>query len=160
MRNIFPFEWFLIISYTTFEWQTNCKMPGVILAQKSDNVRVHWWYWSLPGGFCADMFSQYIVQSWQSMNAWKSDDMCRTEALDCSAKPANITCMCSAMCVLASNGMGWHRNVALLWNKALCCKDPSNSHESERMWATQSINSFWLSNKSKFTSYYNIFNRS
>ncbi len=140
-------------------------MPGVILAQKSDNVRVHWWYWSLPGGFCADMFSQYIVQSWHNMNAWKSDDMCRTEALDCSAKPANITCMCSAMCVFASNGMGWQRNVALLCNKALCCKDPSNSHESDRMWATQSINSFWLSKNQIFLTMFlidlnNIFNRS
>ena len=122
-------------------------MPGVILAQKSDSVSVHWWYWSLPGGFWPEMFSQYIVHNWHRINAWNNEDICRTDALDCSAKPARITWMCSAMCVLASNGIGWQRNVALLWSRAECCNDPNNSHESDRMCATQSINSFGLSDR-------------
>ena len=129
---------------TTFEWQTNCRIPGVILAQKSDKVSVHWWYWSLPGGFWDEMNSQYIVQSWHNINAWNKDDMCNTDAFDCSAKPARITWMCSAMWVFASNGIGWLRNVALLWSNALCWSEPKRIQDKHLMWATQSINSLGL----------------
>lgn len=110
-----------------------------------------------------------FYHTWQSMNAWNREDMCRTDAwnllkkstvvctpiphvgkstFDCSAKPARMTCMWSTMCPFASKGIGWQTKLAELPRRALCISAPTSSHDSRRMWATQSMNSFGLQNYS------------
>ena len=43
-----------------------------------------------------DLIRTFHFVTWHKRNAWYSDDMCKTEFLDCSAKPAKMPWMWSA----------------------------------------------------------------
>lgn len=74
-------------------------------------------------------------------SCWIIDDPL---TLDCSAKPVMITITWSAMCRLASSGIGMHTTGPAAFVIAVCVNDPISNHESKRMWPTQSMNSFGL----------------
>lgn len=86
--------------------------------------------------------------TWQRINAWNREDMWSTEALDCSAKPAMITWMWSAMWHDASWGIGWQWQCeveCVAWLappcRAVCVSEPRSIHDRRRIWPTQSMNS-------------------
>ena len=64
--------------------------------------------------------------------------------LDCSAKPVMMTMTWSAMCRLASSGMGTQTMGPAALVMAVCVSDPISSHDSSRMCPTQSMNSLGL----------------
>ena len=95
-----------------------------------------------------DRWEQRSVCTWQRINAWNNEDIWRTEALDCSANPAMITWMWSAMWQDASWGTGWQWQCdveCVAWLappcRAVWVREPSSSHDKRRMWPTQSMNS-------------------
>lgn len=87
----------------------------------------------------------YNKITWHNMNVWNKEDICRTDAFGCSAKPANITCTWSAIWQDASCGIGW----LIMWPEfapciAVCVNEPSNSQDNNLIWLIHSTNSFGL----------------
>lgn len=69
----------------SFECDINCNRHGVTFTQNSNKIDV-----AMLSLEKTDTCSRYTVHSWHKVNAWNSDDMCRTEVFDCSTKPAKI----------------------------------------------------------------------
>lgn len=66
---------------TTLLWAISWRMLGVTLLQNSSAVRIavklnSFWLWTFVA---TALCSQYTVQSWAKMNAWKREHMCSTE---------------------------------------------------------------------------------
>lgn len=85
------------------------------------------------------------IITWQRMNAWKSEDMWRTDVFDCSGNPEKITCMWSAMWQDTSWGIGCASGIVdcvglllLPVYIAMCVSDPNNNQDKSLMWPIQS----------------------
>lgn len=79
------------------------------------------------------------------MKVWNNEDICKTDAFGCSANPAIITWIWSAIWQEASCGIGWLATCPLLVPcRAVCVKEPSNNHDSSRMCPIHSTNSLGL----------------
>lgn len=66
---------------TTLLWAISWRMLGVTRLQNSSAVRIavklnSFWLWTFVA---TALCSQYTVQSWAKINAWKSEHMCSTE---------------------------------------------------------------------------------
>lgn len=130
---------------TAFDEAISRKMHVVILPQNSNKMFMVMLWLSLFVALFFDISSKYIVQSWQRMNAWKSDDIWRTEFFDCSGNPEKMTCIWSAMWQDTSWGIGcangtveWEWLLLLPVYIAMCVSDPSNSQDKSLMWPMQS----------------------
>lgn len=66
---------------TTLLCAISCRMLGVTRLQNSRAVRIavklnSFWFWTVGA---TAVCSQYTVQSWANINAWKREHMCRTD---------------------------------------------------------------------------------
>lgn len=86
------------------------------------------------------------IHTWHNMKAWNNEDMCRTDALDCSGNPENITCTWSATWQDTSCGIGcadgidwpWLLCVLLPAYIEVCVREPNSNHDSNLIWPIQS----------------------
>lgn len=71
----------LLCELTTLLWAISWRMLGVTRLQNSSAVRIavklnSFWFWTFVA---TALCSQYTVQSWAKINAWKREHMCSTE---------------------------------------------------------------------------------
>lgn len=86
------------------------------------------------------------VPTWHNMNAWNNEDMCKTDALDCSGNPENMTCTWFATWQEASSGIGcadglggpWVCVLLLPEYIAVCVREPNKIQDNNLMCPMQS----------------------
>lgn len=156
-------------------------MQGVILPQNSNKMFIVVLWLSLFDGLFFDNSSRYMVHNWtqatifpnsieksqcrsirsvptwHNMNAWNNEDMCKTDALDCSGNPENMTCTWSATWQETSCGIGcadglggpWVCVLLLPEYIAVCVREPNKSQDNNLMCPMQSTYSRALRKRKK-----------